>query len=123
MVVVIVASFGVSVLATAPSFLNGMWWVGIPVILIYGFVIWIFRTTYYVIEGSELLVRSGPFRWRVTISEIDDILPTRNPLSSPALSLDRLKISYSNGRSIMISPADREGFLKAIEGLRRRGSG
>jgi hypothetical protein len=39
---------------------------------------------------------------------------TRNPLSSPALSLDRLKITYGNGKRIMISPADKIGFLKAI---------
>ncbi len=35
LVVVIAASFAISVLATAPTFLVGMWWVAIPVVLIY----------------------------------------------------------------------------------------
>ncbi len=69
------------------------------------------------------MIRSGPFRWQVPISEIEDIVQTRNPLSSPALSLDRLQVSYSNGRTIMISPADREGFIEAVENVRRRGNG
>jgi hypothetical protein len=36
-------------------------------------------------------------------------------LSSPALSLDRLKIDYSDARSIMISPEDRERFLADLK--------
>jgi hypothetical protein len=43
------------------------------------------------------------------------VVPTRNPLSSPALSLDRLRIEYGQGRAIMISPADKGPFLRALE--------
>jgi Bacterial PH domain/Sodium:solute symporter family len=45
---------------------------------------------------------------------------TRNPLSSPALSLDRLCIHYKVGgkrRMVMISPADKESFLRVIAAL------
>lgn len=62
----------------------------------------------------ELLVRSGPFRWRIAIDGIESIRPSRSPLSSPALSLDRLEITYGGGRRLLISPEDREGFLEAI---------
>lgn len=43
---------------------------------------------------------------------------TSNPLASPALSLDRLKIEYGQGHWIMISPRDREGFLRELESRR-----
>lgn len=73
-----------------------------------------FKYTYYTVEGNLLRIVCGPFRWRVPIDEIHSVTPTRNPLSSPALSLDRLRIIYGNDRKIMISPADRAGFLDAI---------
>ena len=70
--------------------------------------------THYTIDGDVLRVVSGPFRWAVQIDEIESVEATRNPVSSPALSLDRLRIRYGEGRQIMVSPADRSGFLKAI---------
>lgn len=72
-----------------------------------------FLFTWYDVDGSTLTVQSGPFRWRVPIDEIDSVKPTRSPLSSPALSLDRLDIRYGK-RRIMVSPADKRGFLRAI---------
>jgi membrane protein YdbS with pleckstrin-like domain len=71
--------------------------------------------TYYSIEGPVLKVVSGPFRWKVPIAEIKSVEATRNPLSSPALSLDRLRITWGEkNHKIMISPADKNGFVKAL---------
>ncbi len=70
--------------------------------------------TSYTIERKILHIRCGPFRWNVPLEEITAVEATRNPLSSPALSLDRLKIRYGKRRCVMVSPADRAGFLKAI---------
>ena len=70
--------------------------------------------THYTVDGNQLRIVSGPFRWTVPIDQIDAVEATRSPISSPALSLDRLMIRYGSGRQIMISPADRRGFLKAI---------
>ena len=51
----------------------------------------------------------------MSLNGIDSITPTRSPWSSPACSLDRLKIVYGiSQQSIMISPADKSGFLSAI---------
>jgi len=69
--------------------------------------------THYTVDGDTLRVACGPFRWKVPIAAIESVEATRNPLSSPALSLDRLRIHYGK-RRIMISPADKAGFLKAI---------
>lgn len=118
LVIVMVAALAISLIAIAPAVYQGLWWVIIPLAGTFGFVLWVMLGTCYEIEGNRLLVRSGPFRWRVPIDEIEEMTPTRNPLSSPALSLDRLRIKYSGGRSVMISPEDKDRFIAEIE--RRR---
>ncbi|KQE93024.1 PH domain-containing protein [Acinetobacter lactucae] len=81
-------------------------------------VIWLpIFNTYYVVENNTLIIKSLVFRWKININDITQIEPTHNPLSSPALSLDRLTIYYmKNGEvtSVMISPKDKESFLQAI---------
>lgn len=72
------------------------------------------RFTYYSIEGPTLKVRSGPFNWKIPIDQIQSITPTKSPWSSPALSMDRLRITWGNNRRILVSPRDKEGFAKAL---------
>jgi hypothetical protein len=69
--------------------------------------------THYTFEGGELVIRSSFFRWRVPVVAIESVEPTRNPLSSPACSLDRLRVAWS-GRRVMISPSDAVGFVRAL---------
>lgn len=83
-----------------------------------GLPLWLLLATRYTLQGDALLVQSGPFRWRVPLAEIRSVTPTSNPLSSPALSLQRLRIDYGRGRWLMISPRDREQFLQALEAAR-----
>ena len=71
------------------------------------------RGTYYVIDAGTLLIRSSFFTWRVPIAEIRSITPTRSGRSSPALSLDRLRIEY-RGKAIMVSPDDQRRFIEAL---------
>jgi hypothetical protein len=86
-----------------------------PILLLsVGLPLWLLRATEYRIGDSALHVRCGPFAWRVPLREIRAITPTRNPLSSPALSLDRLRIDYGQTRSIMVSPADKERFVTEL---------
>ena len=77
-------------------------------------MVWLLLGTHYTVDRGTIRIVSGPFRWKVPIDEITSVEATRNPLSSPALSLDRLSIRYGKRRRIMISPADKVGFLKAI---------
>lgn len=72
------------------------------------------RSTRYEVTDREVIVHSPPFRWRIAIESIESIRPSRSPVSSPALSLDRLEIRYDGGRRMLISPKDREGFLAAV---------
>jgi hypothetical protein len=76
--------------------------------------VWLLRDTRYEVRGDDLLVRCGPFKWHIRISSIESVSETRNPLSSPALSLDRLRVDYDNGRWMMVSPADKSAFRIAI---------
>ena len=87
--------------------------VGILALLI-GFVAWVFASTRYLVGDEVLTIRSGPFRWRIVLEEIEEVRPSHNPLSSPALSLDRLEVRYGRVGWLLISPRDRAGFLVAL---------
>jgi hypothetical protein len=88
--------------------------------LIFGIILWSFKSTYYVIEGATLIVKSAFMKWRIDIHHIDEITPTRNPMSSPALSLDRLEIRYRQQgkiRTILVSPNEKRRFLEALRAV------
>ena len=70
--------------------------------------------THYTVDKKTLKIVSGPIRLRVSLDDINSVRATRSPLSSPALSLDRLMINYGKNRKVMVSPADKRGFLTAI---------
>ena len=76
--------------------------------------LWLLRTTHYTITGTHVRIRCGPFRWNVPLADVRAVRPTRNALSSPALSLDRLRIEYSRSQAVMVSPDDKEGFLSEL---------
>ncbi len=83
--------------------------------LMAAFVLWVLYGTRYILTDKTLTVKSGPFRWVIDLEAISDIYPTRNPLSSPACSLDRLHIRYRpNPSGLMISPLAKEGFLRDL---------
>ena len=86
-------------------------------------VAWMLLGTDYTIEPDRLVVRCGPLRWRIPLSDIHAVTPTHDAFSAPALSLDRLRIDYGRGRSVMISPRDRTRFIAALDARRARVSG
>jgi len=78
------------------------------------FPLWLCLSTNYIVRDDLLLIRCGPFSWRVPKATIRSVKATRNPLSSPALSLDRLRIDYGAGKYVMVSPANPSEFRKAL---------
>ncbi len=70
----------------------------------------------YGMDDTHLIVRFGACRQRIPLANITEVRPTRNPLSSPALSLDRLRVGYGAGtfQAVMISPTDRDHFLDEL---------
>jgi membrane protein YdbS with pleckstrin-like domain len=69
--------------------------------------------TRYELHADELVIRSGVIRYRIPYADIRGVAPSRNPLSAPAWSLDRLRIERARGYAL-ISPRDRAGFLEAL---------
>ena len=88
--------------------------VAVATVLVIALLFAVLTRTHYTVANGELRVVSGPFRRTISLSDITGVEPTRNPISSPALSLDRLKVSYGKKKYILISPADKAGFLNAI---------
>ena len=85
--------------------------VGIAALLL---ILSVMLNTHYTVDRGTLRVVSGPFRWTIPIDRITSVEASRKPWSSPAMSLDRLDIRYGNRRRILVSPADKPGFLQAI---------
>ena len=75
---------------------------------------WLLCTTQYTVEDQYLRIRSGPFYWEVERKLIEAIEPSNSILSAPALSLDRLRITYAGGKSVLVSPKNREEFMSAV---------
>lgn len=77
--------------------------------------IWGWFTTGYFIEEEKLIIQSGPLKKTIVISEIKKIVRTKNPLSAPALSMDRLEISYGKFEMALVSPKDRHQFIAKLK--------
>lgn len=97
-----------------------VWWMVAGITL---FVVTLMRVTAwpvrYEIDDELLRVRSGLITYRIVLGSIVRVEPTRSLISSPAWSLDRLRVVFLAGRGIetalMVSPADKAGFLRALE--------
>lgn len=82
------------------------------------FLAWIWFGTSYTITDTHLLVRCGPLRKRIPLESIRSISPSRDPLASPALSMDRLLIRYGKSGFLLVSPAQSDLFLREIRSRR-----
>lgn len=68
----------------------------------------------YMIGAQSLIIRSGAFNEEsIPFSQIRDATLSSNPLSAPALSLKRVKISLKDGYRL-ISPINREEFIAEL---------
>lgn len=81
-------------------------WIAIAILLpVILFVVHMFLTTKYTIEGDKLVIKCGfLYHKTIDINTIRRIAETNNLLSSPATSLDRLEILYGKFDSVLISP-------------------
>jgi len=85
--------------------------------------LWLLISLRYFLSDEMLRVRCGPFHWRIAIRDITAVSETREPLSSPAMSFDRLRIEYGDGRAVAISPEPRAEFLRQLEHRRSQAAG
>jgi hypothetical protein len=83
-------------------------------VLVTAFIVWVFTSTYYVLTDDTLFVRGGPVRRTIPLRSVQRLRATREPYSSPALSLDRIEVTYGSKR-VLISPHDKRGFVNALK--------
>ena len=84
-------------------------------------LIWLWFSTGYEVNGDLLIIRSGPFKKSIPIKDINKITQTNNMMSSFALSLDRLEITYGSkfGMAI-VSPKDKQVFVSFLKSINPR---
>ena len=75
----------------------------------------------YMVSDRFLEIRCGIFREKIKLEEIQKLSLSSNPLSSPALSLKRIRIDLVKGYRL-VSPKEREEFMRNIE-LIKKGEG
>lgn len=110
--VLILGTTGYSTAVT--MFELGVTFLGIFMAAVFAFVCWIWFGTFYRIEDGFLFVRCGPFKSEVEIARISKIKDTHNPLSSPALSLDRIEIR-GQGVYLIISPKQKMELINHLK--------
>jgi Bacterial PH domain len=81
------------------------------------FLLRLFTNTYYRLTSDTLYIVCGWPKQTIPVACIKRVVPSNSPASSAALSFDRLEISYNKYDSVLISPADKAGFLSALQQL------
>ncbi len=98
--------------ASLPGQLHGLAWaVRLTGFCGLGLCVWTLLGTYYTVDSTKLTAYSGPFHWTVALHDIRSVQSARDLRSSPALSLDRLRIEFGPGRVLLVSPREKAQFL------------
>ena len=82
-------------------------------------VAWLYFATRYKVSHKTINIHGGLFKVNIPLDSIKSVKNSRNPLASPAFSLDRLEITYGTNKKILISPKDKTGFLSDIGWLEK----
>ena len=76
---------------------------------------WAWFKTGYEVTEKELIVKTGFTKAVIPIASISKLTKTYNPLSAPALSLNRIEVLYNKGMGMaLISPRDRQMFVRML---------
>jgi hypothetical protein len=88
-------------------------------------LLWMFLGTSYEIGESDLVARLGPFRWRVPLGAIEEVVATTGFRlvfgTGLAWSLNMLHVRYRKGSGrtavVSISPQDKDEFIRELAGV------
>ena len=97
------------------SIIEGDWigYIGIALCLL--FIVFISKSTRYIISENHLIVKCMFIvNDKIEISKIRKIEKTNSILSSPALSLDRISIKFNKYDEVYISPKERQSFIDEL---------
>ena len=94
------------------SIIEGEWIGYIGIVLCLLFVVFISKSTRYIISENHLIVKCMFIvNDKIEISKIRKIEKTNSILSSPALSLDRIAIKFNKYDEVYISPKESQAFI------------
>ncbi len=113
--VILILSMGL--LIPGMVFISKGAWPGLLILLLVAiFIAYLMRQTKYTITDTTLVVRSGFLvHIKIPISDIVTVSKTDSILSAPANSItDRIEIKYQGKKSVIISPKERDAFLKQL---------
>jgi hypothetical protein len=87
----------------------------IGLIMLFILYTWVY-TSYEVTNDDKLRIKSGFFYNReIYIKSIKKVRPTKNHRASPALSSDRLEISYNRYGRVVVSPNNKTEFIRELK--------
>ncbi|PIB39389.1 PH domain-containing protein [Maribacter sp. 4G9] len=79
------------------------------------FILYLLMNTEYALDANTLYVKSGfVYRKHLDISRITSVKKTKSLFSAPAASLDRIQIAYDSFGILVVSPKDKENFVKDL---------
>ena len=97
------------------SIIEGEWIGYIVILLCLLFIVFISKSTRYIISENHLIVKCMFIvNDKIEISKIRKIEKTNSILSSPALSLDRIAIKFNKYDEVYISPKERQAFIDEL---------
>lgn len=73
----------------------------------------------YTLTDEHLTIRAGLLNETLPLQRIRTVALSSSPLSAPALSLRRIKLTLDEGWRL-ISPSDRDAFIADLESRRRK---
>lgn len=113
LVAIVIAPFSFALYETIKNEDYEMLLIILPILFL---VISLYWQIKYVVDKDQFIVRSGIFgTTRVAISDIKSVHKAYNPLSAPALSINRLEVKYgSKFDYLLISPKNRKAFVKQL---------
>jgi hypothetical protein len=103
------------IFSSVASIIEGEWigYIGIALCLL--FIVFISKSTRYIISENHLIVKCMFIvNDKIEISKIRKIEKTNSILSSPALSLDRISIKFNKYDEVYISPKERQAFIDEL---------
>ena len=121
---ILLVSVGAMIWATLEPIVKGRgidWTITISMVITLVIVLQLFFIK-YVLYPDHLFVSCGFYiKARISYGSICGMKETRNPLSSAAMSIDRIQIDYTeNGihRMVLISPVRKKEFMEQVEKYR-----
>lgn len=91
-------------------------WLGLLIIsLVIMFLVYLYKSTNYIITQKFLEVKCGFFYERlIRIDEIKTVSEVTDIFSAPATSVKRIEIKFRNNESIAIAPNDKTRFIETL---------